>query len=117
MRHGYEGDTLLHQSVSYNYIDDENVEDVLQHEGTDPNAANSNGETALHRCAMFAYFRGMELIMQYGGSLRVRDQQGQNPFHYAILSGIFALETIQFLEQYDFEALYQKDLYGNRFDS
>ena len=45
--------------------------------------AKSNGETALHRAAANGRFKVVELLVNYGCKLRIRDRQGQIPLQLA----------------------------------
>ena len=87
---GEDGSTYLHRSVLYRQFP--SIAELLR-EGADPNAANAQGQTALHLATtessgnfyLTSERRGIQLeivflLIQYGGDIHAMDREGWTPY-------------------------------------
>ncbi len=55
--------------------------------GSDPNAANADGMTALHIAAWWQQPEAVRPLLAVGADVHARDRRGRTPLHYAALGG------------------------------
>jgi ankyrin repeat protein len=91
------GETALHAALSSHRASQHQVVTVLVHGGADPNLATNvgletgafmrdcrtRGETALHRAAAFACEETIQLLIDAGARIDVKDANGDSPLSWA----------------------------------
>jgi ankyrin repeat protein len=91
------GETALHAALSSQRASQHQVVTVLVHGGADPNLATNagvetgafmrdsrtRGETALHRAAAFAGEETIQLLIDAGARIDVKDANGDSPLSWA----------------------------------
>ncbi|MBU0527204.1 ankyrin repeat domain-containing protein, partial [Candidatus Micrarchaeota archaeon] len=71
----------------FSWYGDSSVVKTLGHRGTDVNAKNSNGDTALHFSSMAGNFETTLFLMEQGARINAKNKDGSTPLHEAALYG------------------------------
>jgi ankyrin repeat protein len=74
------------------------------------NASNSLGQTALHLAALNSDLQTVELLVQYGAQVRLRDKRGCTCLHYAAAES--SPEVVEFLIRQDKSIVNYRDNRG-----
>jgi ankyrin repeat/SAM/basic leucine zipper domain-containing protein 1 len=60
-----------------------NISELLLEQGADPNIADKTGKTALLYAARDGHTELIPLLVQYGGSIAIRDRESNTPLMLA----------------------------------
>ena len=93
LKQNIRGRTALHEAVAGS-PNTETVEMLLAY-GSDVNAKDDSGITALHLAAFYAQLETMELLIKHGSEVNAVDFQNETVLHSAVQSGDF--ETVSFV--------------------
>ena len=93
LKQNIRGRTALHEAVAGS-PNTETVEMLLAY-GSDVNAKDDSGITALHLAAFYAQLETMELLIKHGSEVNAVDFQNETVLHSAVQSGDF--KTVSFV--------------------
>ena len=89
------------------YGEDDDLRELLTTTSADPNYADDNGTTALHRAAANGQVGCLKVLKEFG-SIHRANLQGNLPIHWAALNG--QVESLKYLfDHYDVDVLTKND--------
>jgi len=81
----HSGDTILHRSVKYSYLQTQLIKEFLSKQELDLNAQDSRGETALHTACYLGNIRTIKILLKTKRTnVNITDNKGNTALHNTV---------------------------------